>query len=503
MCRVGGLSAGLVSRLIERANFILFSEETICCMWRAYLLVVSLTQVGHAVFLGAEACPGDWLPPDCTANMNLNTTYLPPRLPRTSGNSSGHHRAAGLLFQKKIREKRLLLQAIQRQQFPLPPGGCIELSPVELDPTPYYTASGSTPMSAIWNFLPAYRSSPRCSSQPKALAEWCESNSSRPIKIVDYGYGSEVHYVMRAINEGLRDRHSVYPVGKLNLAESEDHCLNNHLCYYEPWAWVGCSNSSSKNMDASALASTDQAELAPWVVPATYPTLGMFEYRSITVAFIHRPNSAMRERVRAVAKKIGFDFQQPCIGVHIRRGDSCNDKENHRECFGNEKYIAAVQTMRDKYSIHCAYISTDDASAPIAIRAAFAERDAVPPSPLPEGWKPMRVMDQPADRSAYNKCPNGLCEGKGGKKVFMENERHLYRGAQGYQLGSDMLVDVELLASCAAFVGAMSSNNFRLAIELSYARHGTHAPFISLDTSWCWFGFGEFHVSGRKARIYC
>ena len=96
-----------------------------------------------------------------------------------------------------------------------------------------------------------------------------------------------------------------------------------------------------------------------------------------------------------------------------------------------------------------------------------------------------------------------MCEGKGGKKIYLENERHLYRGKQGFQLGADMLVDVELLSSCVAFVGAMSSNNFRLAVELAYARHGTHPPFISLDTSWCWFGFGEFHIAGRKSRMYC
>ena len=336
-------------------------------------------------------------------------------------------------------------------------------------------------------------------------------------KIVDYGYGSELHYVMRAVNEGLRDGYGVYPVNKLNLAELEDTCYNNHLCFFEPYYWMGCSNSYNKNIDQKAssadqhhehtLVSTSPAELAPWLVPAPFSYLGIFEYRSLTAAFIHRPNAQMRSRVKAVVQKIGFSFEKPCMGVHIRRGDSCNDKEAHRECFDNSKYIEAMVKLRLKYDIHCAYIATDDETAPFAIQEAFNSLDATANALLQtssrNSTKLMKIFEQQNDRSAYSKCPGGLCTLPNGKKIYLENERHLYKGSQGFQLATEMLIDIELLASCVAFIGTMSSNNFRLAVELSYARKGLHSPFISLDTSWCWFGFGDFHIKGSTHKMYC
>ena len=470
-------------------------------------LLVLLTR--YALGLApTDDCPGDWLPPDCKQNMNLATSYLPPpQQPQPTTRGGLRSGAGSPLHHRKARERRLLLATLQRNQLALPAGSCLQLQPVQLDPVPYL----ATPSAGWPPLLPALIAKD-CAQSPASLLAFCNTTTARPLKIVDYGYGSELHYAMRAVDEGLRDGYSVYPIGKLNLAESEDWCGNNHLCFFEPYYWPGCGNASSNPSPEKKwpLASQDPVELAPWVAPPAFSSLGVFEFRALTAAFIHRPSAAMRARVRQVAERIGRNFSEPCIGVHIRRGDSCSDAEAHRECFSNDKYVEAIQRVRERYSIHCAYIATDDGSAPAAIQAAFSQRDAAaaaaaqsPSQPLPLGWRPLKVIEQKNDRSLYNKCPNGLCETKGGKKVYLENERHLYRGEQGFRLGADMLVDIELLASCTAFVGAMSSNNFRLAIELAYARRDAHPPFVSLDTSWCWFGFGEQRIAGRKHAMAC
>jgi hypothetical protein len=235
----------------------------------------------------------------------------------------------------------------------------------------------------------------------------------------------------------------------------------------------------------------------------------MFEYRSLTVAFIHRPNARMRRQISKVVERIGYDFSQKCIGIHIRRGDSCNDKEAFRVCFDDQHYVKAAQRLRSTYNLHCIYIATDDSSAPDAIRKAFEEEDdkfvklnanlSSQELLTQFQWRRMKVFDQGNDRSAYDLCPKGIC--KGGQ--YLENERHLYKGHQGFRLGMEMLIDIEFLAACTAFVGAFSSNNFRLAVELHFARQGVHPPYISLDTSWCYNGFGVFNIRGRDQPIAC
>ena len=51
-----------------------------------------------------------------------------------------------------------------------------------------------------------------------------------------------------------------------------------------------------------------------------------------------------------------------------------------------------------------------------------------------------------------------------------------------------MMVDVTLLAKCDLFIGQFTSNVFRLAYELKTAQCDCAAPYVSLDSSWC-FGF--------------
>ena len=378
------------------------------------------------------------------------------------------------------------MQTLQYHQLALPTdaGSSCRHAPLRLDPMPYNYSS--SPSSLL----------PHLEGCAVKIESWCNSSFMRPMKIVDYGYGSEIHWVMKAVNEGLRDGYAVYPTGTLNLAESEEQCGRNHLCYFEPYYWAGCTVSNSVSKES--LVSVNTVELAPWVVPPAFSSLGVFEYRALTVAFVHRPNSEMRRRVRRVVDNISFPLGARCIGMHIRRGDSCGDKGQFRECFPNEKYVAAAQRMRLQYDIHCIYLATDDPAAPAAIREAFALLDSNSSSSAK-----MRIYDGQFDRSPYSKCPDGMCRLGRGKVVYMENEGHLYKGKQGFQLGADMLVDIELLASCVAFVGAFSSNNIRLALELSYARKGVHPPFISLDTSWCWFGFGEFNIIKRAKPMAC
>jgi hypothetical protein len=52
-----------------------------------------------------------------------------------------------------------------------------------------------------------------------------------------------------------------------------------------------------------------------------------------------------------------------------------------------------------------------------------------------------------------------------------------------------VVVDIELLAGAAGFVGTLTSALSRTALQLAAHRRGAVPPYISLDIPWCWGGF--------------
>ena len=56
--------------------------------------------------------------------------------------------------------------------------------------------------------------------------------------------------------------------------------------------------------------------------------------------------------------------------------------------------------------------------------------------------------------------------------------------------------------NAAAFVGAFTSQAFRLAYELGVARKGFAAPFVSVDVAWCFTGLRTEHAVAREGTLW-
>jgi hypothetical protein len=64
-----------------------------------------------------------------------------------------------------------------------------------------------------------------------------------------------------------------------------------------------------------------------------------------------------------------------CIGVHIRRGDSCNDgSSSYKKCPGNEAYVQHVKALMGVYGSRThVYLATDDDAVTARLRAEHPE----------------------------------------------------------------------------------------------------------------------------------
>ena len=148
-----------------------------------------------------------------------------------------------------------------------------------------------------------------------------------------------------------------------------------------------------------------------------------------------------------------------CIGLHVRRGDSCS--LGSRFCPRNftATYFEAAARVRAKYGINRLVLATDDASA-AAMCAA--------------GVLGFECRSMHMDRTRFD--------------ARESIERRVVHRASGLLSGSavalDALADVEMLSECDAHVLVLRSAVSRLALALSVGRKGRHSPLISLQWPW-------------------
>lgn len=153
------------------------------------------------------------------------------------------------------------------------------------------------------------------------------------------------------------------------------------------------------------------------------------------------------------------DRRERCIGMHVRRGDSCS--LGSRFCPRNftQTYFAAAARLRRQYGINKLVVATDDAGA-----ADMCARGAM-------GFN---CHTMAMDRVRFD--------------ARQSIERRVVHHTTGLLSGSavslDALADVEMLSECDAHVLVLRSAVSRLALALSVARKGRHSPLISLQWPW-------------------
>ena len=159
------------------------------------------------------------------------------------------------------------------------------------------------------------------------------------------------------------------------------------------------------------------------------------------------------------SKARALPYRELCIGMHVRRGDSCS--LGSRFCPDNKTatYFAAAASLRQRYSINRLVVATDDAEAAALCHSGVLGFDC---------------RTRHMDRERFN--------------ARESIERRVAHQANGLLSGSavtlDALADLEMIADCEAHVLVLRSAVSRLALALSVARKGRYSPLISLQWPW-------------------
>jgi hypothetical protein len=170
---------------------------------------------------------------------------------------------------------------------------------------------------------------------------------------------------------------------------------------------------------------------------------------------VHAAKAASKEGSKART----LPYRELCIGMHVRRGDSCS--LGSRFCPPNRTaaYFGAAAALRDRYLINKLVVATDDAEAAALCMAGAYGFDCR-----------TRVMD----RERFNARTS----------IERRVAHHASGGLSGSAVALDTLADVEMLSDCEAHVLVLRSAVSRLALGLSVARKGRFAPLVSLQWPW-------------------
>eukprot|EP00937_MAST-01D_sp_MAST-1D-sp2_P005480 g5480.t1 len=224
----------------------------------------------------------------------------------------------------------------------------------------------------------------------------------------------------------------------------------------------------------------------PRVLPRRWRPRGLFFFVARYLAFLLRPNAAVRAALRRAKQELGWarlrgQGRGPLIAMHVRNGDSClrrEEKRMARKCHGLSSYMVAARRARELYGARTIFLATDSQAV---LDEARSGKHA--------GFRFVVLGGVDRGEKQRGKIWDELLE-------------------EGYDLdwhreASNVLLDMLLLSEGDLFIGKFTSNVFRTAYALSHARTGCVKPFVSLDGPWC-FDFGMPNSGiGEGGRRYC
>ncbi len=153
------------------------------------------------------------------------------------------------------------------------------------------------------------------------------------------------------------------------------------------------------------------------------------------------------------------------LGLHVRRGDSCNDPRQIRRCFDVSDYVAAILDMKQAYNLSAIYLATDEAKFAEELSHTLAGTD---------------IYTQNFDRQLYHSSNQSSYKDdnipKKMQNIGPELTSYMTYGA---------LFDWYALREADAFVGTFTSDFGRIGFELMSARTESVPPFVSLEGTYC------------------
>eukprot|EP00978_Attheya_sp_CCMP212_P004571 scaffold9981_cov51-Attheya_sp.AAC.2 len=202
----------------------------------------------------------------------------------------------------------------------------------------------------------------------------------------------------------------------------------------------------------------------PLHIPAQHRSNGHFWYYNQLLSYLMRPNDQLIKIINEAKDQLeGWkDLERPLLSLHVRHGDSCPKDETvrkARQCEPLEKYMSdAVLPMAEKYGVKSIFLSTDN-----------------------------EMVIQ--DTKNYPQF-NWLFQPEVLRGSIPWDDKSVTQTVDTYLVINQVLTDLFLLAEGDLFVGKFTSNIARLAFSLMAIRLRGVAPYISLDSTWC-FDWGQ------------
>jgi hypothetical protein len=217
---------------------------------------------------------------------------------------------------------------------------------------------------------------------------------------------------------------------------------------------------------------------------------GVFQLISLLAGFHWRLRPEVLRDVRQAIRGLGLPSRY--LGVHLRRGDACANfgsdqtaamRKRDRWCPPVSDFAAEIARMTKRYALGTVYVATDEA------RALDALRRQLPRS--------LTVVGAPATRfsAAATNASRSI-----------ELAMHLASADEKRRAAVEVATDVVVLAQSSAFVASFSSMLSRIALELAFFHRGVVPPFVSMEFSYCWGGYGYVPVKvrgGTESRYPC
>ena len=202
--------------------------------------------------------------------------------------------------------------------------------------------------------------------------------------------------------------------------------------------------------------------LAMSAAPERFKDKGSLWFMAHMLQYVMRPNLQLERLVLAAKRAVGW--VTPSLGVHVRRGDAC-DQGHERLCMGAGDLLEDIRHVYHKYALRGVYLATDSASIVQQLQSAAPEMKWMVLEPLDRTQLDTRA-------SAFGSLPRMLQ-----MRMGLYDTRSLAESA---------FTDLLLLAQADALAGQFSSHFFKTAFALAVADKGFLPPYIGWDGPPSW-----------------
>jgi hypothetical protein len=191
--------------------------------------------------------------------------------------------------------------------------------------------------------------------------------------------------------------------------------------------------------------------------------------------YAFRPNANTRRVLEEWKSQIGWDDDEPKLGIHLRRGDAATEdlQQQTRRSYPLEAYLATADRLCRRYGLRTLYLSTE---SELEIERAQTLRPRY------------RFLWLHHDRSVFPRI--------GEASGFIEDVAFADPSVIE-PLVHSAIADLWLLQSCSAFIGTFNSEFSVLAWLLCIGNNGHVIPYVNLakrsDIEY-WQGSLEFRL---------